>query len=264
VRQTCLYLATILGDLLEDIVVVGGLVPSLIIPQHGAHGIEPHVGTHDLDLGLALALLDDQLYCEISKRLRDADFEPDENSGGNITSQRWMYEKGEVTVTLDFLIPSTEADSRGGTLKNLEQDFAAIITPGLHLAFIDFVTIVIDGTTLRDETATREIKVCGVGAFIVLKALAVKNRRKIKDAYDLFYVVRNHGSSVTDVAQCVQPHLEDKHARDALDIIRDNFLDYDAIGPSRVADFVYRRPDDELQAEVVAWMRDLLDELGWT
>ena len=31
VRQTCLYVATKLGDLLDDLVVVGGLVPSLLI-----------------------------------------------------------------------------------------------------------------------------------------------------------------------------------------------------------------------------------------
>jgi hypothetical protein len=33
VRQTCLYVATRLGDLLNDLVVVGGLVPSLLIEQ---------------------------------------------------------------------------------------------------------------------------------------------------------------------------------------------------------------------------------------
>ena len=33
VRSTCLYIATKLGDLMEDLVVVGGLVPSLIIDQ---------------------------------------------------------------------------------------------------------------------------------------------------------------------------------------------------------------------------------------
>ena len=41
VRQVCLYLATKLGDLLEDIAVVGGLAPSLLVdqtcslPRHG-------------------------------------------------------------------------------------------------------------------------------------------------------------------------------------------------------------------------------------
>ena len=33
VRQVCLYLATKLGDILEDIAVVGGLAPSLLVDQ---------------------------------------------------------------------------------------------------------------------------------------------------------------------------------------------------------------------------------------
>ena len=46
VRATCLYLATKLGDLMNDLVVVGGLVPSLLIdqgqlPERGAAGDAP-------------------------------------------------------------------------------------------------------------------------------------------------------------------------------------------------------------------------------
>lgn len=67
VRQTCLYVATILGDLSDDIVIVGGLVPSLLIsPEDLPEGRQPHVGTKDLDLGLALTLLDEKRYREVS------------------------------------------------------------------------------------------------------------------------------------------------------------------------------------------------------
>ena len=34
VLRTCLYVATKLGDLLDELVVVGGLVPSLLIPRN--------------------------------------------------------------------------------------------------------------------------------------------------------------------------------------------------------------------------------------
>ena len=50
VRATCLYVATILGDYIEDIVIVGGLVPSLLIDQDSLpEGTDQHVGTIDLD-----------------------------------------------------------------------------------------------------------------------------------------------------------------------------------------------------------------------
>jgi len=47
------------GYLLDELVVVGGLVPSLLIPEKSVpRGEDIHVGTMDLDLGLSLALLD--------------------------------------------------------------------------------------------------------------------------------------------------------------------------------------------------------------
>jgi len=73
VRQTCLYVATKLGDLLDEIVVVGGLVPSLLIPRESIPRDEGmHIGTMDLDLGLSLALLNDDRYEELTTRLRRA------------------------------------------------------------------------------------------------------------------------------------------------------------------------------------------------
>lgn len=50
VRQTCLYIATKLGDLLDELVVVGGLAPSLLIPDESLPaGEDVHIGTMDPD-----------------------------------------------------------------------------------------------------------------------------------------------------------------------------------------------------------------------
>ena len=59
VRQTCIPMATKLGDLLDEIVVVGGLVPYLLVDQENLPSdLEPHAGTMDLDMGLALAIFE--------------------------------------------------------------------------------------------------------------------------------------------------------------------------------------------------------------
>ena len=63
VRATCLYVATRLGDLMDHLVVVGGLVPSLLIDQDRLPtGTSRHAGTMDLDIGLDLAVFDDGRY----------------------------------------------------------------------------------------------------------------------------------------------------------------------------------------------------------
>ena len=76
VRATCLYVATKLGDIMDDLVVVGGLVPSLLIREEDLPDeAEAHVGTMDLDVGMTVALLDHGRYRAITKRLRRAEEE---------------------------------------------------------------------------------------------------------------------------------------------------------------------------------------------
>lgn len=193
VKSTCLYLATKLGDLMGELVVVGGLVPSLLIDQeHLPENVTPHVGTLDLDLGLAFALVGEERYQAVVERLRAAGFEMDKNEEGQPTRQRWRI--SEPPVTVDFLIePENSAEALAGRLFPLTRDWAAIIAPGLHLAFTNNQTVTLDGRTIIGETARRDIRVCGAGAFVVLKALAFHIRGENKDAYDLFYLLRNYG-----------------------------------------------------------------------
>jgi hypothetical protein len=259
VQSTCLYVATKLGDLMDEVVVVGGLVPSLLIDQGTLpEGASAHVGTIDLDVGLKLALLDEGRYRTLIERLRNAGFYQDHTEEGRLTRQRWRV-TGLGSVTVDFLIPPSLATDQGGRLRDIEKDFAAIIAPGLKLAFQDRRRIRIEGRTILGEKAAREVWVCGAGAFVVLKALAFLGRGENKDAYDLYYLVRNFGAGVEDVADCLRPLLGDDEARKALQVLREDFLEHDGIGPRRVAEFLQGGPDDVIQADVVGFVAALLD-----
>lgn len=262
VRATCLFFATKLGDLMDDLVVVGGLVPSLLIDQEsGDPALERHVGTMDLDIGLAAGLLDQGRYREVSDRLRRSGFAPDENESGRLTRQRWKFEAHEK-VTIDFLMSPTSPEDRGGSLRDLEPDFAAVVAPGLHLAFRDRRRLSLSGQTIVGEAATREIWVCGPGAFVVLKALAFGLRGENKDAYDLFYVLRNFGAGLDDVIEHLKSLLDDENTRKAIEVLRRDFLSENAVGPRRVAEFQTGGPDEAIQADVVGFVGDLLRRLG--
>lgn len=261
VKATCLYLATRLGDLMDELVVVGGLVPSLLIDQeHLAENVTPHVGTLDLDLGLAFALVGEERYKEVAERLRHAGFEADKNDEGKTTRQRWRI--SDPAVKVDFLIEPDDPAAKPGTLFPLAKDWAAIIAPGLHLAFKDNQVLTLAGLTIAGEKASREIRVCGAGAYVVLKALAFRIRGENKDAYDLFYLLRNYGNGVEDVAALLRPLLADVSTQKAFAHLREDFLDPDSIGPRRVAEFLYARPDAETQADTVGFVRSLLDACG--
>jgi hypothetical protein len=262
VRQTCLYVSTKLGDLLDDLVVVGGLVPSLLIPDESLPaGEDVHIGTMDLDLGLSLAILDRERYEDLTQRLHRSGFEPDENEEGNTTFQRWKVRTSSgLKVTVDFLIPPSLDTDKGGDLRHIEKDFAAVITPGLRLAFQDKKKVSLKGVTLKGEKAELKIYVCGPGAFIVLKALAFHQRGENKDAYDLYFVIRNYGSGIDDVCECLSPLLKEAETKSALEILSRDFVDPDSVGPSRVAQFQYNEPNPDLQADVAGYIRELLEK----
>ncbi len=258
VTATCLYVATKLGDLMNDLLVIGGLVPSLIVDQSALpEGVEPHVGTMDLDVGLELALLDEGRYRRFTERLRDAGFQMDRNEDGNPTRQRWFI-AGPGRVTIDFLIPPSRSEDRGGRLRDIEADFAAIIAPGLRCAFRDRERVALSGRTVFGEKASRDVWVCGPGAYIVLKALAFDGRGANKDAYDLYYVLRSYGVGALSVGERFRPLLGDEEAVRALDILRRDFADPESIGPRRVAEFVMGVPHHDIQADVVGFVTRFL------
>jgi hypothetical protein len=263
ILRACLYVATKLGDLIDDLVIVGGLVPSLIVDQAALPaGAEAHVGTLDLDVGLQVGLLDLGRYKTLSERLRDAKFSMAEKKNGKRQRQRWALEGFRDSALIDFLIPPTRETDHPGTLRDLESDFAAIIAPGLDCAFRDRVQVTLDDVTIFGAKAKRAVWVCGAGGYVVLKALAWKYRGENKDAYDLFYVVRNYGSGVEDVAVRLKALASDAAAQEALEILRRDFLDPASVGPHAVAQFLFNRPDVDLQTDVAGFIALLLERIA--
>jgi hypothetical protein len=264
IRSAALTAATILGDYIGDLAVIGGLVPSLLIPSTALPaGADIHVGTMDLDLGLDLALLDTRRYEGIAQRLLDTGFGPDLTEHGNPVRQRWLHARNPL-ARIEFLIPPVDEKAIPGSLQPLEKGLAAFIIPGLEIAFHDPIRVELSGTTLFGETATRAIQVCNPGAFIVLKAMAFRNRGNPKDAYDLFYMARNYGKGTEDVSVYLARYVDTDPGRLAISILREDFLDERSIGPMRVALFTTGAESPELQADVVGFVSELLRMTGVT
>ena len=263
VEMVCLTVVGTLGAHLDDLCVVGGLVPPLLVDR----GLDPvdteedrHPGTNDFDVGLSIALLDDKRYAELSKRLRAEGFGPDENDAGNEVRQRWRLQDFKVTV--DFLIPPPPGHEADVRLHDLEPDLAALVTRGLEFAFDERVEVELDGRTVKGEKLKRTVPVCGPGAFLVLKALAFADRMEPKDAYDLVYVLRRFtGAPKSIVDRLVQHARRDGElVAAALNGLGDNFAEVESVGPQRAAEFASESVDDfdNLAADAHGYVDDLL------
>lgn len=257
-RSACLTIATVLGDLMDEVVIVGGLAPALLLPpvaEDDPYGA--HVGTGDVDVALSVTLMDEERYKMVSERLRRAGFVQDENEDGNKTRHRWRITRGERTATVDFVIQPLRG-IKPGRIQSLEKDIGAIAMKGMHLAFQDVESVVVTGTTLDGDTAERTVKVCGAGAFVILKALAIVGRSENKDAYDLFMVLRNYGEGPASVAARLTTIREDPDVLEVLAILRSNFDKPSDVGPGRAARFLGRDSDPSLRQDVVGHVRQFL------
>ncbi len=259
VVASTLSIAVVLGDLLDEVCIVGGLVPTLLI-DYGRETTDEggHCGTNDLDVGLTLAVLDDERYKEIAERLREAGFGHDQTDEGRAVIQRWTMEN--LNVTIDFLIPPVEDEQRGGAIKHLESDFGAIVAPGLPLAFDERELVDLDGATLAGDRATRSVPVCGPAAYVVLKALAFRRRGTRKDAYDPGYVLANWDPGIRDVAERMAGHAatDPDTVAEALAYLRDDYDTIDHVGPRSVARFLDSGDEDAVAADARGRVDDLL------
>jgi hypothetical protein len=257
VRRALVLIASKLGDLMGDIVVVGGLAPYLLVEQEGLPGNRRHVGTMDLDLGLSLAILDDERYREVSMRLRDCGFRPRKKPEGQIQRQTWVVCDGGHEVAVDFLISPSAQGAAPGRITQIESDFAAVTVEGLDLAFLTKRAVSITAEMSNGSTLTRMVNVTGPGAFVILKAIAYRMRGANKDAYDLFYTLRevDRGEVLSDLGRFPEGH---RLVRDALEILRCDFIVDDA-GRAQVAEFLQGSRDDAIEADVLASVKALLD-----
>jgi hypothetical protein len=259
VREMCLYVLPELADFIDQITIVGGAVPSLLLGENLPPDVPPHVGSIDLDLCLALAIDGKDLYSALVARLRELGFESKSSSAaatGTRWQREWHSEKRAIVDVLPLLPAGSAAGSR--PIPTLRDS----LTRQLPLAFRDRQRIRISGKSIDKKEVVAAAWVCGPGAYTIIKALTYQDRGEPKDAYDLYYVLRNYGDGVGDVVSRLAPLLTDLEARKGLKVLEDFFLDENDDGPIAVAVFIHKRPHPETQAEVVGLVRQLVQGCG--
>ncbi len=125
-------------------------------------------------------------------------------------------------------------------------------------------SVTIEGETHKGESAKRDVWVCGAGPFIVLKALAFKYRGVPKDAYDLFYVLREYGTGPEEIAEQLAPWREHLYVKEAVEVLQSDFSTADHLGPRRVQEFLGEPDDPGLREDVVGFIARLLRKWGQT
>jgi hypothetical protein len=173
------------------VILIGGLVPSLLVPEVDA-GLEPHIGTTDLDLCLSVALVEGDVgaYERLEKSLRAAGFEM-AREGGQPVSWRWIG-GGGLPVTVEFFCSAAEGRVPGRLFRPggvVGGKLSALVLATGTLIDRDVRVVELEVELPEGGGRTRqELRVVGPAAYFAAKADALRRRDKNKDAYDVVWL----------------------------------------------------------------------------
>jgi hypothetical protein len=244
----------ILADFVDDMSVVGGWVPTLLIPS----AIEPHIRSLDVDLLLNGQKISEAGYATIGKIFRDHGYRQEKKIEPKLKYLREVVIDGKTyRVPVDFLTGETERDYAGKAGKNWRT------VRGSDLVFARSEIVALTGT-LPGRSGSHSVKcrIMGVVPLIVFKGIVMGKRMKPKDAYDLDFVLRNYPGSLAAIGKLIARDIQHELVAEGLSIIEQKFATIDAWGPKAVAEFLCvdnEKEQLELQRRVLETVQELLD-----
>lgn len=263
VKSVLVEIGQILASFQGKFAVIGGAVPWLLLDNEEM----PHVGTLDIDLGLDAEALGDGEYARLVETLIKHGYDQrDDLRRFQLIRQIPAADGGKpIDVIVDFLMPR-DAE----IVKNkppLLDDFAVQRADGADLALQFYRMVAVRGTMPRGGTNQIEIAVCSVPALLAMKGHALNGRYKQKDAYDIYYCIRNYPTGIEALAQDCRPLLDYPSGAKGYGFINEKFAMVDGYGPMCVRNFVEesrllgeRTPEQWQQdafGQVDAWLRAL-------
>jgi hypothetical protein len=248
-RSVMLELSHLLGEYRDGIVIVGGWVPELLLSKTG----QRHIGSLDVDLALDHQRLDDVGYKTILQLLLTHGYRQGEQPYIFFRTVQVNGIPHEVQV--DFL--SGEYLGTGHSHRTQKvQDMRPRKARGCDLAFDQVVQIELSGTLPEGGKDNASIRVTAITRFIAMKAIAMASRLKEKDAWDIYYCLRNYPGGLESLAQEFKPLLKNNLILEALTDLKNKFASPDHIGPKHVADFEeITDPDDRALLQRDAYER---------
>jgi hypothetical protein len=246
-----------LGFMAPHVVLIGGLVPGLLVPILDP-GIEPHVGTADIDLCLSVALVegDTEAYERIETVLKRLDFH--EGSA----SFRWQRKDG-IKLTVEFFCPADAQRLAGRAFRpthannpkgkhNFGSSLSALALEAGELLTTDIEIISRTVVLPRDKgTLDMELRVTGPLAFLIAKRNALYGRDKPKDAYDIVWLVESWpgGPAAAALSFAQRPAFRRPEVAVALQALGTAFATPDSIGSRSFSRFLATGTREEAQLE---------------
>lgn len=263
VKAVLVEMGQVLGSFKGKFAVIGGVVPWLLLQNEDMK----HVGTLDVDIGLDAESLGDGEYKALVEALMSHGYsQRKELKKFQLVRQVDAKDGGPlIDVIVDFLMPRDAKIERNKPV--LVDNFAVQRADGADLALRFYQMVAIDGAMPGGGKNRVEIAVASIPALLAMKGFAINGRHKQKDAYDIYYCVRNYPGGPQALAQDCQLILALASGKEGYGHIAEKFAKPDGYGPTSVRKFVEdtkllgdRAPEQwetDAFGQVNAWLKAL-------
>lgn len=257
VKAVLLEIGQILGSFEGKYAVVGGAVPWLLLDNEEMR----HVGTMDIDLGLDPEALGDGEYASLVEALKRHGYEQRKSLRAfQLVRNVPARDEGDpIDVVVDFLMPREVELTKNHP--PLVSGFAVQRADGADLAVRFLQMVALEGAMPGGGRNRVEIAVCSIPALLAMKGHALKRRFKRKDAYDIYYCIRNHPDGIEGLADSCRPLLAYESGAAGYRFIAEKFAAVDGHGPTCVRQFV---EDSEILGDRTAdqWQQDAFGQVS--
>jgi hypothetical protein len=240
-RAVLIEVANAIGAYRPDFVIIGGWVPELLYPDKG------HIGSIDVDLAVSSAIKSGNAYTTILQRLVQAGYVH------KTSPTRFLKKVSGVDepVKVDLV----GGQYHGGQIVTSFQIGELQINSlrGVDLAFLASDEMEVSGEMPDGSRNTVRVRVVRPEAFVLIKAFALHERTKDKDAYDISFVLRNYRPAVEALADPLRLLIGDGLGQEGYAILKTKFQSLDAVGPVAAARVAQGQGEDYDQVQRAAF-----------
>jgi len=240
-KSVLIELMTALRSYREALVLVGGWVPYFLLEKYKRKSNPfEHVGSIDLDIAVNPAIIDSEVYATIVEIIEEREYVPRRGRNGNVIN--YSFERRiispangkEYNISVDFLSTQVERHRH----RRVQPDLRARTMRGCSVVFEHSFEHEIMGILPDNGETSVKMKIADIVGCITTKGIALGERYKEKDAYDIYSVVANYKDGPRDVAKEIIPFVKDNFINEGVDSIKNKFNNLKGEGPAWVANFL--------------------------
>jgi len=229
-KSVLLELVHLLGEYRDHIVLVGGWVPEFIVSSAD----NPHVGSIDVDIAIDHREILGDAYRTIQELLLSRGYR--QGNQPYIFFRELTIDGQQVKVEIDLLSGEYEGTGKSHRHQKI-QGVLARKARGCDLAFEAPVKVTVEGTLPGGGQDSVQVQVASIVSFLAMKGMAIEDRLKEKDAWDIYYCLKYFPGGVEALVEKFLPYAGSVLVKEGLEKIGKIFTSEDHVGPKFVADF---------------------------